>query len=137
MTEKEAIKLLALIKLFYPTAYKDVDDETLAATVAVWHETFADIPYPIMEMAIDHFRKVSKFAPTFADMYDELQNVYYMATEEMMLACMDRDEGRKKRCQYIMQHTHHLRGDTVNHRLNIGKISSNLLPEGGYGDGTV
>ena len=130
MTEKEAIKLLALINLFYPNTYRDVDDETLAATVAVWHETFADIPYPIMEMAIDHFRKVSKFAPTFADVYDELKWVYNAALEEQFFALQfTKDQETIRRCEYIMRHTLPYKADTIDHKLNIGKISSNLLPQ--------
>lgn len=132
MTEKEAIKLLALIKVAYPTAYRDMDDASKRATVAMWYQTFASVPYPIMEMAFDHFRRVSKFPPTVAEMFDELESVYYMATEEILLATTRRDEDTIRRCRFIMDHTYDLRGKS-RYGLNVSKID--MLPGGGtYGE---
>ena len=59
MNKQEAVKLLALIKVAYPTAYRDMDDATKKATVSMWQMSFPDIPYPIMEQAFNHFRMVS------------------------------------------------------------------------------
>lgn len=129
MTEKEAIKLLALIKVAYPTAYRDMDDASKRETVAMWHKTFASVPYPIMELAFDHFRRVSKFPPTVAEMFDELEGVYYMALGELQQLTMWSDnEDAKRRCRYIVNHTQSLRGS--NREM---LISGNLLVGGnGY-----
>jgi hypothetical protein len=81
MNKQEAIKLLALIKVAYPTAYKDMDQASKQATVNMWEGSFPDIPYPIMEQAFNHFRMVSKFPPTVAEMVDELSHIYHQALE--------------------------------------------------------
>ena len=61
MTVEESIKLLALIKLAYPNSYKDIDKDTQLVTVKMWQCAFDTLPLAIMEMALDHFVKKSKF----------------------------------------------------------------------------
>ena len=85
MNKQEAIKLLALIKVAYPTAYKDMDEATKKATVNMWAGSFPDVPYPIMEQAFNHFRMVSKFPPTVAEMVEELKQIHYQALEGAMI----------------------------------------------------
>lgn len=84
VNREESIKLLALIKVAYPSAYKDMDKETKLATVNMWQTTFPSVPYAIMEMAFNRFRMTSKFPPTVAEMAEELANVHYQAMEEAM-----------------------------------------------------
>ena len=72
MNKPEATKLLALIKIAYPAAYRDMDEASKKATVNMWQMSFPDVPYPIMEQAFNHFRMVSKFPPTVAEMVEEL-----------------------------------------------------------------
>lgn len=86
MNREESIKLLALIKVAYPAAYKDMDKETKLATVNMWQTTFPSVPYSIMEMAFNRFRMASKFPPTVAEMAEELANVHYQALEGAMEA---------------------------------------------------
>lgn len=85
MNKQEAAKLLSLIKLSYPTAYRDIDKETANATVNMWQMSFSDMPYPIMEQAFNHFRMVSKFPPTVAEMVEELRRIYFEAVEGAMI----------------------------------------------------
>ena len=85
MTKQEAIKLLALIKVAYPTAYRDMDQASKQATVNMWAGSFPDVPYPIMEQAFNHFRMVSKFPPTVAEMVEELKLIHYQALEGAMI----------------------------------------------------
>ena len=85
MNKQEAVKLLALIKVAYPTAYRDMDDASKKATVNMWQMSFPDVPYGIMEQAFNHFRMVSKFPPTVAEMVEELKHIYYQALEGAML----------------------------------------------------
>lgn len=85
MNKQEAIKLLALIKVAYPTAYRDMDQASKQATVNMWAGSFPDVPYPIMEQAFNHFRMVSKYPPTVAEMVEELKKVHYRALEGAMI----------------------------------------------------
>ena len=76
MNKAEAAQLMALIKVAYPMSYRDVDRDTTIATVNMWAMSFPDVPYPIMEQAFNHFRMVSKFPPTVAEMVLELRSIY-------------------------------------------------------------
>lgn len=133
MTREESIKFLALIKVAYPSAYKDMDRESKLATVNMWHATFPEIPYTIMEFAFDYFRRVSKFPPTVAEMYEELRRLYYRAVMDDLIASQDGDIETQRRCQWIMRYTSQFRGETLSLRINYGNISEKdlkLLPEG-------
>lgn len=84
MSYEESIKLLALIKLSYPNSYKDIDVDTQKATVNMWHKKFENVPFKIMELALDHFTNVSKFPPTVADIREELKGLYYEAMQNVL-----------------------------------------------------
>lgn len=105
MTREESIKLLALIKVAYPTAYRDMDNASKNATVNMWHNTFPNVPYQIMELAFNRFRMVSKFPPTVADMVEALKGVHYQALEEAQNARTFGSEEDLKVCMAIMHHT--------------------------------
>ena len=105
MTKQEAAKLLSLIKLSYPTAYRDIDKETANATVMMWASSFPDVPYQIMEMAFNHFRMVSKFPPTVAEMVEELKHIHYQATELALVNKSFGNEAEVRQFQAIMEVT--------------------------------
>jgi hypothetical protein len=127
MNRTEAAKLLALIKVAYPSTYRDMDDKTKIATVTMWQSTFANVPYAIMEMAFDHFRRVSKFAPTIADMYDELKDLHYRALSEVMTTD---DNEVKEIAKKIMQHTSQYRyGDDGAYNIASHLPKLQMLPE--------
>lgn len=128
MNRNEAAKLLALIKVAYPSTYRDMDDKTKMATVTMWQSTFENVPYAIMEMAFDHFRRVSKFAPTIADMYDELKSLHYRALEEIMTT--DNEEV-KAIAKKIMIHTSQYKyGDDGAYNIASHLPKTQMLPEG-------
>ena len=121
MNKEEATKFLALIKIAYPKAYRNMDSDSIKATIVMWQNTFADVPYAIMEMALDHFRKTSEFEPTVASMYKELKGLYYTALEDVMIS---KNEYRIKLGKYIMQQTSRFKDDTgcdykINYKLHL------------------
>ena len=123
MNKQEAVKLLALIKVAYPTAYRDMDDASKKATVNMWAGSFGDVPYPIMEQAFNHYRMTSKFPPTVAEMVEELKGIYYEALEG---ASVHKSLGNREMVscyQEIMHYTHrYAKGE-------VGVLSiDNLLP---------
>lgn len=81
MDTQEATKLLALIKLAYPSAYKGVDKPSALATVNMWAMSFREVPYPVMEQAFDGLRMVLKFPPTVAEMAEQLRKMHYEADQ--------------------------------------------------------
>ena len=129
MNRSEAIKLLALIKVAYPTAYRDMDDESLNATVAMWESTFPATPYVIMEMAFDQHRRKSKFPPTVAEMIDELKSIHYTAIgDALTYGSVGRNARLVEKCQWVADNTSvfardyggGISYDTVTDRMLIG-----------------
>ena len=129
MTRQEAAKLLSLIKLSYPTAYRDIDKDTANATVTMWQLSFPDVPYPIMEQAFNHFRMVSKFPPTVAEMVQELRRVYYEATECALLHKELNNPETVNKYRLVMKFTERYSG-----RDTIGGLSIDRLCLGGEQD---
>ena len=105
MNREESIKLLALIKVAYPTAYKDMDNVSKQATVNMWKTTFSQTPYAIMEMAFNRFRMASKFPPTVAEMCEELKHLHWQAVEDSIRAVTFGREEDVRACQWVMDHT--------------------------------
>lgn len=127
MTREECIKLLALIKVAYPTAYKDMDRETKLATVNMWQMSFPSVPFVIMEMAFDRFRRKSKYPPTVAEMIEELQGLYYASMLNANVAQGIGDHDTFKRCNFVMYHTSpsNLRSSDV--AIDYRQISDDML----------
>ena len=128
MNKQEATQLLALIKVAYPTAYRDMDVATKKATVNMWAGSFPDVPYPIMEQAFNHFRMQSKFPPTVAEMVQELKNIHYHATECALIHKTMGNEEEVRKLQAIMQITLPYK-DGSNLGLQLGRLP-NLLTGG-------
>ena len=105
MNREETLKYLALVKVAYPMAYKDTDRETILATVEMWQRTFSDLPYPLMEMAFDNFRRHSKFPPTVAEIYTELRKIHSTAWQDLNEAAMTEDDDKFSRAIYVMEIT--------------------------------
>lgn len=128
MNKQETVQLLALIKVAYPTAYRDMDEATKKATVNMWAGSFPDVPYPIMEQAFNHYRMQSKFPPTVAEMVLELKNIHYHAIEcAVIQKTMGNDEEVRK-LQAIMQITLPYK-DSSTLGLQLGRLP-NLLTGG-------
>lgn len=122
MTVEESIKLLALIKLAYPNSYKEIDKDTQLATVKMWQRTFDTLPFAIIQMALDHFVKKSKFPPTIADMVEELKNIHYEAVQSALIV-----DNKEQRNMYIriMQHTERYKENNQKIFFNTSKQLNN------------
>ena len=139
MNREEATKFLALIKIAYPKAYRNMDNDSIVATINMWHSTFVDTPYPIMEIALDHFRKISEFEPTVAGIYKELKNLHYAALGDVLTS---NEEAKVNLGRYIMQHTSRFKNENFGHyEINYNSLVKKLnstdiqLLEGGQADG--
>ncbi len=132
MNKPEAIRLLALIKVAYPTAYKDMDQASKQATVNMWQMSFPDVPYPIMENAFNHFRMVSKFPPTVAEMVEELKQIHLQAMECALVHKSLGNEDGVRHYRAIMDCTARYK-DSAN--IGYGNLA-NIMIGGGYDAGT-
>ena len=121
MNKQEAAKLLSLIKLSYPTAYRDIDKETASATVSMWAMSFPDVPYPIMEQGFNHYRLRNKFPPTVAEMVEELRHIYYQAQECALVNKSLGNEDAVQQYKAIMAYTSRFKNDDVG-GLNLSSL---------------
>lgn len=128
MNKQETVQLLALIKVAYPTAYRDMDVATKKATVNMWAGSFPDVPYLIMEQAFNHFRMQSKFPPTVAEMVQELKYIHYHATECAFIEKTMGNDEEVRRLQAVMQITLPYK-DSSSLGLQLGRLP-NLLTGG-------
>ena len=134
MNKQEATKLLALIKIAYPTAYRDMDEPSKKATVSMWQMSFPDVPYPIMEQAFNHFRMVSKFPPTVAEMVEELKNIHFQATGCALIQKGLGNEEGVRLYRAIMGYTARYKDDTHLGGLNLDSLPPMLINGGGEYD---
>lgn len=123
MNNQEAAKLLSIIKLSYPNAYKDIDKVTANATVNMWQMSFPDVPYPIMEQAFNHFRMVSKFPPTVAEMVQELKGIYLQALECALIHKGLGNDEMVTKYREVMACTERYKDDS-----HLGGLNINTLP---------
>lgn len=125
MTREDSIKLLALIKVAYPSSYKDMDSESLEATVKMWQMSFSDVPYVLMEMAFNRFRMKSKFSPTVADFREGLGDLYWDACGRIVDPFLTLDAAR--RCEFVMEYTGRFRGDDDDFCIDYAAITNDML----------
>ena len=126
MNKPEATRLLALIKVAYPTAYRDMDDASKKATVNMWQMSFPEVPYPIMEQAFNHFRMVSKFPPTVAEMVEELKQIYFQATEGALIQKALGNQEAVDQYKLVMAYTVRYKDTDNLGGLNIGSLQGRI-----------
>lgn len=122
MDRQESIKLLALIKVAYPTSYRDLDDASKNATVNMWQASFADVPYGIMMQAFNHFRLRNKFPPTVAEMVDELRLVHFQAEECAMMQKQIGNADGFRHYMAIVDATSRYKDDRSLGGMNLGSL---------------
>lgn len=77
MTEKDVIKLFAILTVAYPKfdTYTLGDLEKAKPVVKLWAEMLADIPYEAAEAAVKKFILESPYPPTIADIRREVAEI--------------------------------------------------------------
>ena len=122
MTRQDTAKLLALIKLSFPTAYRDIDNDTARATITMWQKTFCNLPYPIMEQAYNRYRMSHKYPPTAAEIVEELRHIYYDAEECAMVQKYVGRQDMINQCKLVMEYT-------KPYAINTDRYPGYLLPK--------
>lgn len=130
MTKKEAAMLLNLIKLSYPAAYRDMNDEWKVATINMWASSFQDVPYAIIEQAFNHYRMGNKFPPTVAEMVEQLRHLYHEATETALIHKGLGNQEVVEQCRLVMAYTARYKDTSSLGGLNIGSLQGRLGGEG-------
>jgi len=73
MVDEKIIKeTLALLKVTYPSALKDIDKETALLMIKVWTKDFKETNKELFLQAINNIRSKNKFFPSIADIKEEI-----------------------------------------------------------------
>lgn len=126
MNKVEAAKLLELITLSYPNAYRGMEDAWKKATINMWQMSFPDMPYPIMEQAFNHYRMTSKFPPTVAEMVEELKHIYFQATEGALIHKGLGNQEAVEQYRLVMAYTARYKDTDNLGGLNIGSLQGRI-----------
>ena len=68
MTREETIKLLAILKAAYPTAFRTMSRETAEAMLALWSDELAPYPSDVVTEAARRLIRRSKFMPCVSEL---------------------------------------------------------------------
>ena len=97
MTVDETKKILAIIKVAFPASYKDIDKETAWATVQLWAKAFKDVPFTMMERAVSKYIAKGRFAPSIAEINEELSTIHCnLISEAAVCKSLGDKQGVKK-----------------------------------------
>lgn len=88
MTRQEALKILAVLRVAYPSSYRGLDEDMASAMAELWASQFANMPYSVVSLAIEQWISKSKFPPTIAEVNEQFLSLWANAT---MLLGMHKD----------------------------------------------
>ena len=123
MTRVETAQLLAMFRVAYPHAYKDISDDTALDSITMWQIKFADVPFTVMLMAWEKYCMENKFAPSFAAFVECLRNLHACALFDLACARGRGDTDTMERCKYVLDATERFRASNVQ-ETNYGLISN-------------
>lgn len=109
MTIQDANKLLALAKVNYSYAFKDMTNQEKVMLVNSWAFALQDIQADIVLLAFMRLLTVCKWLPTIAEIREQIQRLHSESSWEYS----NREYTPKARAarEYINHNTNHLRGD--------------------------
>lgn len=111
MNSTEALIILATLKAAYPDSYKYVNKDEAAAIANVWAKHFFDLPFDLIEVAVDKWVHVKEKPPTISQLRKEIGSLYWEAKEEL-----------DKHIKYK-----HLTADVVKYYERMKEIASNEM----------
>jgi hypothetical protein len=70
MNKTETLKIFMLLETAYPHAYREMSDQMVDATTALWQQMFSDTPVKSVQAAVMTHIANNKYAPTIAEIKD-------------------------------------------------------------------
>ena len=84
MTVKEAVQVLAILKAAYPKDYPyNMSKDDAKVTAIVWARQFIDVPYDIVDIAVNKIISKDEKPCTIAKVKKEIGGLYWEAKEEL------------------------------------------------------
>ena len=81
LNREEVIKVLAFLKVAYPSFYKNMRREEAEETINLYREMFADCDFKVVAVIVKEWIQSEKFPPTVADIK---QKIYSLTTQEKL-----------------------------------------------------
>lgn len=72
MTEEESLKILAVLKVSYPSFYKGITTEEVKQTVELYQMMFKDCDYKLVNLAVAELINTFQYPPTIADIKNKM-----------------------------------------------------------------
>lgn len=101
MTKTEAAKILAVLKVAYPNYYKNITPEEAQGAIGLWARQFKDIPYELINIAVNKLIAINIFPPSIAEVRNKLSEMYHEAIG--LLLTNDYSEARRKQLTWIAE----------------------------------
>lgn len=83
MTRQDAIKILAILKAAYPNSYRGMSKEDANGTVNIWATQFADMPAPVVMIAVNKLISTNNFPPSIGEVKEKIRGLYWEALGEI------------------------------------------------------
>lgn len=83
MDKKDAFKVLKILKLAYPSFYRDYTADELDDTAAIWATMLSDYNHADVAKAVQATIATSKYPPTISDVTERIQLMYDRSLTEL------------------------------------------------------
>jgi len=80
MQKQDIKQLMTVLKVAYPSHYRDMTEEEMRQTASLWYEMFAEYEVILVVKALNNYIKANKYPPTIAGLQE--QNSTYGSVEE-------------------------------------------------------
>ena len=75
MNKTETTAIIATIKLAYPYCYKDLTEDDRHILYKLWYEQFFEIPYEIMNKAVNAYITDNNRPPAISDIGEQIDHI--------------------------------------------------------------
>lgn len=104
MTFEQAAELLAIMKAAFPNAYKGMSLKDAETVCKMWATQFSQIEGNLVMLAVKRLIKTCTFAPSIAEVRNELKNIYEEAKGALMFQNLESlySEEMLRKLKYIV-----------------------------------
>ena len=83
MDKAEALKVMRVLKIAFPTFYRDYSADELEETAAMWATMLSDYSYTDVAHAIKATVATNKFPPTIAEVIEKIHSIHDHSMNEL------------------------------------------------------
>lgn len=72
MQKQDIKQLMTVLKVAYPSNYRDMTEEEMRQTASLWYEMFAEYEVILVVKALNNYIKANKYPPTIAGLQEQI-----------------------------------------------------------------